>query len=408
MVLEAGVAELVDRAGLAEHAPLVGVLKERDEGPGQSAGQRQPEAGEDRPLAPGGQAERVAEGAAEPADDAQFERRPQVPDEWAHDRRQGPDHRPGSQADQESEGGGPEEELDGDRAAVRAQQADRIDGGPDVERGFEEGQKAEGGARSQREHKAVDDAVVEADGQDGREADVGEEAVEHSAGEAVAEAEDEPAQQSDSQSGEGSLAGCPDALAGYAQVPAGYPHAHAGRLHGCVPGHDQEPVRDPEHESREEPCHQTVGDLEGEGVEEGAYGAVDEPDGQTGHQRGHQRAGGAAKPATEPPPLQVGGVEPGQVVGEVAEPVLGAFRVVGATRPVARAVLGPRAVDGGGEVGEEVVLQLLGAAESPGVQERGRVAVGGVAVDGAGQCDHQRRGQHRSEVGTGRTVRPVA
>ena len=103
---------------------------------------------------------------------------------------------------------------------------------------------------------------------------------------------------------------------------------------------------------------------------------------------------------TEPPPLQVGGVEPGQVVGQVTEPVPGAFRVEGAASPAARAVFGQRAVDGGGEVVEEVVLQLLGAAESPGVQERGRVVVGGVAVDGAGERDHQRSGQHRGEVGT--------
>jgi hypothetical protein len=67
MLLESSVAELVDRAGLAQYASLIGVVEERGHGPGQSSGQRQPDASEDCPVTPGGQAESVAEHGDQPA-----------------------------------------------------------------------------------------------------------------------------------------------------------------------------------------------------------------------------------------------------------------------------------------------------------------------------------------------------
>lgn len=82
VVLQAGVAELVDRAGLAQYAAPVGVVEEGDDGPGQASGQGQPDPGEYEPLAPGGHGERVSEGAAEATDGSECESGGGAPDEW--------------------------------------------------------------------------------------------------------------------------------------------------------------------------------------------------------------------------------------------------------------------------------------------------------------------------------------
>ncbi|MGY3061517.1 hypothetical protein ACVWZD_005815 [Streptomyces sp. TE3672] len=66
VLLEQGVAELVERSVPAQDATPMGVLQEGVQGPWQSSGQRAPAAREDRPAAPGGQRERGHERAAKP------------------------------------------------------------------------------------------------------------------------------------------------------------------------------------------------------------------------------------------------------------------------------------------------------------------------------------------------------
>lgn len=92
-------------------------------------------------------------------------------------------------------------------------------------------------------------------------------------------------------------------------------------------------------------------------------------------------------------------VAAGEGVGEVAEPLPGAFGVPVPRRAAAVGAFGGAApVDGRDEARQQVFLQVALGGEARGVEQFPRVPARGVAVHRPGEDDHQRGAQHRGET----------